>query len=75
MAARDEQHSVLAGPLRSVKYQLLSRVVTISVTGHLYNVAKHTDGETSDGNASGGERLRCIYTPQGVLLLHPRYTS
>lgn len=49
MTARDEQHS--ADPLRSIKYQLLSRVLIIPVTGHVYNIVEHTDGESSAGNA------------------------
>lgn len=73
MTAKDEQHAVLAGPPRSVKYQCLSRVGIIAATGHLYKVAEHTDGESPDGNA-WGERLRCIYIPQDVLLVHPRCT-
>lgn len=73
MTARDELHSVLAGPLRSVKYQLLSRVARILVNGHLHNVAEHTDVELPAGNERG-EKLRCIYTSQDLLPVHPRCT-
>lgn len=74
MTARDELHSVLAGPLRSVKHQLHSRVAMIPVNGHLHNVAEHTDGELPAGNERREEKLRCIYTPQDVLPVHPRCT-
>lgn len=55
---RDEQHSVT----RTVKYQHLSRVVIISVAGHLYNVDKYLDVGSSARNCKEWERQKDLYT-------------